>query len=104
MSEPLDIPLPASGVYCALVPEICRFFGIVISMFYADHSPPHFHARYGEHRAIIEIESSMVLGGSLPPWPLGLVMEWTAKHRADLRDSWRLARQQEPLLRIALLE
>jgi hypothetical protein len=86
------------------MPEICRFFGIVISMFYADHSPPHFHARYGEHRAIIEIESSTVLTGSLPPRPLGLVIEWTAKHRVELRDNWRLARQHEPLRSISPLE
>jgi hypothetical protein len=86
------------------MPEICRFLGIVISMFYADHSPPHFHARYGEHRAIIDIESSTLLSGSLPPRPLGLVMEWAARHRAELRDDWRLARQQEPLLPIPPLE
>jgi hypothetical protein len=84
--------------------EISRFFGIVISMFHAGHSPPHFHARYGVHRAIIEIESSMLLGGSLPPRPLGLVMEWAAKHRAELRDDWRLARQLQPLLPIPPLE
>lgn len=86
------------------MPEISRFLGIVISMFYADHSPPHFHARYGQHRAIIEIESSTLLSGSLPPRPLGLVMEWAARHRAELRDDWRLARQQQPLVPIAPLE
>jgi len=47
------------------VPEISRFFGIVIAMFYGDHLPPHFHARYGEHRAIIDIESGTVLTGRL---------------------------------------
>jgi hypothetical protein len=63
------------------VPEISRFFGIVIAMFYGDHLPPHFHARYGEHRAIIEIESGTVLTGRLPPRVLGLVTEWAAKHQ-----------------------
>jgi hypothetical protein len=86
------------------MPEISRFFGIVITMFYADHSPPHFHARYGEHRAIIEIESSVVLSGSVPPRPLGLIVEWAARHRAELRDNWQLARQQEPLQPIPPLE
>jgi hypothetical protein len=46
----------------------------------------------------------MLLGGSLPPRPLGLVMEWAAKHRAELRDDWRLARQLQPLLPIPPLE
>jgi hypothetical protein len=56
------------------------------------------------YRAIIDIESSTLLSGSLPPRPLGLVMEWAARHRAELRDDWRLARQQEPLLPIPPLE
>jgi hypothetical protein len=49
------------------VPEISRFFGIIIAMFYNDHAPPHFHARYGEQRAIIGIDSLTVLGGRLSP-------------------------------------
>ena len=88
----------------ASVPEISRFFGIVIAMFYADHEPPHFHARYGEYRAIISIESSMVLSGSLPSRPLGLVMEWAALHRAELRENWGRARRQEALRPIPPLE
>jgi hypothetical protein len=86
------------------MPEISRFFGIVIAISYADHSPPHFRARYGAHRAIVEIESSTLLSGSLSPRALGLVLEWAVKHRAELRDDWRLARQQEPLLPIPPLE
>ena len=65
------------------MPEISRFFGIVIAMFYNDHSPPHFHARYGEHRAIIEIESLRVLSGRLSPRTLGLVTEWAAMHQDE---------------------
>lgn len=79
------------------MPEISRFFGIVIAMFYGDHLPPHFHARYGEHRAIIEIESDTVLTGRLPPRVLGLVTEWATKHQRALRANWRLAREQAPL-------
>jgi hypothetical protein len=52
-------------------------------MFDADHAPPHFHARSGEHRAIIDIESSALLSGSLPPRPLGLVIEWAARRRVE---------------------
>ena len=104
MSETLDIPAAPRRRYGSGMPEICRFFGIVISMFYADHAPPHFHARYGDHRAIIEIESATLLSGSLPPRPLGLVIEWAVKRRAELRDDWRLARQQQPLVPIPPLE
>ena len=56
------------------VPEICRFFGIVISLNYNDHAPPHFHVRYAEQKAIVAIESPMVLEGQLSPRALGLVM------------------------------
>jgi len=48
------------------VPEICRFYGIVIKMFYADHPPPHFHAEYGEHEALVTIPDAVVFAGSLP--------------------------------------
>ena len=79
------------------MPEISRFFGIVIAMFYEDHMPPHFHARYGESSAFIAIEDSEVLAGSLPPRALGLVVEWSAIHREELARDWRQAAQKEPL-------
>ena len=82
------------------MPEISRFFGIVVLMFYNDHSPPHFHARYGEYRATIAIEPPAVLAGNLPPRALGLVMEWAELNRAELIDDWVRARDQAPLKRI----
>lgn len=48
------------------MPELCRFYGIIIRMFWADHPPPHFHAIYGEHEALIEIRTSEIIEGSLP--------------------------------------
>jgi len=86
------------------VPEISRFLGIVILMYYNDHPPPHFHARYAELKAIIDIESLTVLYGELTPRVLGLVVEWAALHKAELLADWELARKQEPLVRIAPLE
>jgi hypothetical protein len=86
------------------LPEISRFFGVIIAMFYNDHVPPHFHARYGEQRAIIAIDSLTVLSGRLSPRVLGLVMEWGAQHQDELREDWRLAQQQAPLRPIAPLE
>ena len=63
------------------MPEISRFFGMVVQMYYADHEPPHFHVRYAEHRALISIETLSVLRGGLPPRALGLVTEWAAAPR-----------------------
>ncbi len=86
------------------MPEICRFFGIIITMYYNDHPPPHFHARYGSDRAIIDIQTLQVLGGRLGPRVMGLVVEWALRHRDELLEDWRLARESAPLNRIAPLE
>jgi hypothetical protein len=85
------------------MPEISRFLGIVIGMFYSEHGVPHFHAVYGEHEASIEIESG-VIHGEFPPRALRLVLEWAELHKAELLENWELARQGQPLKRIAPLE
>jgi uncharacterized protein DUF4160 len=79
------------------MPEISRFYGIVIKMFYDDHPPPHFHAEYGGRQMVVDIETSAVIAGKLSPRATGLVMEWAALHRADLRSAWNQARSMEPL-------
>ncbi|MBI2413521.1 MAG: DUF4160 domain-containing protein [Deltaproteobacteria bacterium] len=86
------------------MPVICRFFGIIIAIYYNDHNPPHFHARYGEDSVIIRIEDFAVLEGYLPPRALGLVMEWADIHRDDLRNDWALASENMPLLQIEPLK
>lgn len=85
------------------MPEISRFLGIVIGMFYSEHGVPHFHAVYGEHEVSIEIESRAV-HGQFPPRALRLVLEWAELHRAELLENWELARQGQPLMPIAPLE
>ena len=85
------------------MPEISRFFGIIITMNYNDHVPPHFHARYGSDQAIVDIQTLQVLGGRLSPRIIGLVVEWALQHRAELLEDWRRARQDAPLNRIAPL-
>lgn len=85
------------------MPEISRFLGIVIGMFYRDHGPPHFHAVYGEYEVTIEIETGVVTG-KFPKRALGLVLEWNALHRNELIENWELTRQGRPLKRIAPLE
>ncbi len=79
------------------MPEISRFLGIIITMYFNEHNPPHFHARYGEHKAEVGIEALSMLAGNLPPRVLGLVMEWAALHREELLDDWELARRQTQL-------
>jgi hypothetical protein len=86
------------------MPEICRFLGIIITMYFHEHNPPHFHARYGDHKAEIAIETLSIIAGTLPPRVLGLVMEWAALHRQELMEDWELARRQLELKRIAPLE
>ncbi|MCE5266727.1 MAG: DUF4160 domain-containing protein [Planctomycetaceae bacterium] len=86
------------------MPEISRFFGIVVTMNYNDHAPPHFHVRYGSQKALVAIETLAVLGGRLSPRLLGLVVEWASMHHEELWRDWDLARQQAALNRIDPLE
>jgi hypothetical protein len=86
------------------MPEVSRFFGIVVTMYYGDHPPPHFHVRYGSQKALIGIESLTVLRGRLSPRVLGLVVEWATLHADELHENWDLARQEVPLRSIAPLE
>ena len=85
------------------MPEIPRFLGIVIGMFFSEHGAPHFHAVYGEYRVSIEIESGVVRG-DFPGRALRLALEWAALHKQELMENWEHARQHEPLKRIPPLE
>ena len=85
------------------MPEISRFYGIVIAMFYDDHSPSHFHARYGKDHVAIEISPLRVLEGHIPHRALGLVMEWASQHQEELLTDWRLAKGDKPPKKIAPL-
>jgi len=82
------------------MPEISRFYGIIIAMFFGDHNPPHFHARYGKHKVAIRIHDFRVLEGQLPPRALGLVIEWAAMHQEELMKNWELAQANQPPERI----
>ena len=82
------------------MPEICRFYGIIIRMFWADQPPPHFHAVYGEYEAVIDILTSEILEGQLPRRAHSLVSEWINLHNRELLELWESARQSRPLRRI----
>ena len=85
------------------MPEISRFLGIIIAMYYNDHSPPGY-ARYGDAKAEIEIQSLTILAGKLPSRVLGLVIEWASQHQEELLMHWELARQHQQFKAIKPLE
>jgi hypothetical protein len=86
------------------MPEISRFFGIVIKMFFDDHNPPHFHAEYGDYTALIDIRNLSAFSGRLPPRVMGFVVEWATLHQQELIADWQRARAQQGLHRIPPLE
>jgi hypothetical protein len=85
------------------VPELSRFLGIVIMMFYRDHAPPHFHATYGDFDIEVSIGDGVVTG-KFPKRAMGHVLEWCDLHKAELLENWKLATERKPLKRIAPLE
>ena len=85
------------------MPEISRFLGIVIRMYYRDHAPSHFHAEYGEYEITVEIDSGIV-EGKFPRRALAAVLDWYNMHQGELAQNWELARQGQPLNSIDPLE
>lgn len=71
-----------------IMPEITRFYGIVIKVFFGDHPPPHFHAIYGEYNALVSIESLEIIEGDLPSRAQKLVLEWATLYQQDLLQMW----------------
>jgi hypothetical protein len=86
------------------MPEVSRFFGIVIRMYFFDHDPPHFHATYSGSEAQLRISPVGLMDGALPPRALALVVEWARLHEAELLENWRRLGSDEPPARIAPLE
>ncbi len=82
------------------MPEISRFLGIVVSMYYKEHLPPHFHAKYGSQRAAFSIEDLRLLEGRLPHRVVTIVVEWAFQHRDELLENWHRAVQKEDLRKI----
>lgn len=85
------------------MPEVSRFYGIVIRMYFGDHHPPHFHAEYGEDRVVVNIRTLAVIAGKLPPRATGLMMEWASLHQDELMAVWEKAKNLEPPGKIAPL-
>jgi hypothetical protein len=79
------------------MPEISRFLGIVIAMYYKEHAPPHFHAKYGGQRASFSIQDLRMTEGKLPPRVVSLVLEWAFVHREELMENWKRVERKEDL-------
>jgi hypothetical protein len=82
------------------MPRISAFYGIVIWMYHDENhhlGRPHFHARYGDDEASVDIEDLAVIAGGVPPRALRLVVEWARQHQPELRENWDRARRHEPL-------
>lgn len=82
------------------MPEISRFYGIVIYIHYSEHNPPHFHARYGKDKAIFSIKELTLMEGKLPPRATSHVLEWAFLNREELLKAWELAEEKAPLNKI----
>ena len=86
------------------MPTISEFFGIVIQMFWREHAPPHFHALYGEHEALIDIRTLEVIAGQLARRALALTIEWAAEHRSQRIEDWDLCQARQQPKKIPPLE
>ncbi len=86
------------------MPEISRFLGIIIAMYYNDHAPPHFHAKYGRFEIKVNVDTGEVIEGKFPPRAQRLVLEWHALHKDELSEDWALAQKRKPLKKINPLE
>jgi hypothetical protein len=86
------------------MPEISRFFGIVIAIYYKEHGVPHFHAKYAGQTGVFSIVDLELIEGRLSKRVVALVLEWAFEHRSELLENWQRAVAQEPLQPIAPLE
>lgn len=85
------------------MPIISRFYGIIIYMYWRDHAPPHFHAKYGNDEVIVEMETGNVTG-HMSQRAIAMVQEWRKTHISELMQNWALAEQNKELKRIEPLE
>jgi len=70
------------------MPEITRFYGIIIKLFFSDHPPPHFHVVYGEYNALFDIGTLEIIEGDLPNRAQKMVVEWATRYQAELMAMW----------------
>jgi hypothetical protein len=83
------------------MPTIAYFYGVMIQMYYDEHEPPHFHARYGGAKALVRLSDGEIIAGELPPTAARMVRLWALARRAELQDNWHRARAHQPLEKVA---
>ena len=86
------------------MPEVSRFFGIIIRMFYDEHNPPHFHAEYQGAKAVFDFDGNLLQGDLGSKTARRLIRDWIDLHRDELIEDWERARQDETLRKIAPLD
>ena len=86
------------------MPEVSRFFGIIIRMYFDDHPPPHFHAIYSNEEMQISIDPIVILNGRLPRRALSMVLEWAALHQRELMHNWQRLQENQATERIEPLD
>ncbi len=85
------------------MPIISRFFGIIVYMYWRDHAPPHFHAKYGDQQITVEIETG-IIKGNMSKRAVKMVQEWRESHKDELLTDWKLAEERKTLNRIEPLD
>jgi hypothetical protein len=86
------------------MPTISTFYGLIIQMFFKDHAPAHFHVKYAEYKAIIDIKNLKLIEGKLPRRALGLALDWAELHQVELLADWQLCQEMQNPDPIAPLE
>lgn len=86
------------------MPELSRFFGIIIRMYFDDHPPPHFHAIYGGREMQVSIDPITILEGNLPRRAVSMVIEWAALHQHELMENWHRLQSDQPTQKINPLD
>lgn len=85
------------------MPEISRFYGIIIKMYFNEHNPPHFHVEYQDYEAIVNIETGE-LTGKMSRRALGLVYDWLDQNKEALLENWKRIEERKPLKKIKPLD
>lgn len=86
------------------MPEVSRFFGIVVRMFYDDHDPPHIHVEYSGQKAKVDFQGNIILGGLKSRTAVRLIREWIDIHTKELEEDWELAKNSREIRRIEPLK
>lgn len=78
------------------MPEISRFYGIIIRIFYNDHNPPHFHAEYQDFEVLVSVQPIRIIDGDAPARVKSMIIEWAGLHQLELIQAWRDAQAKNP--------